>query len=291
MKKNLCILLTCLFMDFAAFAQLAATPFDSKNAAAFFQSKTFVVNTGEPAFDASVKEAMKDQWKITPYDFMSVEDFQKNITNPGYSFIVLINFDKVHTKSNGSTSYVQTYHYYGVIQGGQKQSSNYDYNDMLAYCPINFYMDENPVTNSAYRAPIMIHNLNSAIELVKEKQIKGNTLTIVKKLQEVYNSKTSVLKKKTLLMNEEHFKDMTEADIKAVYPYKFELCTKDRIIKAMKAKDKSCLIYQPGITLNKSMMVFDCETYDCVFFDYAIQGMTIKKGDLKDMVKIANKVN
>ena len=64
---------------------------DSNEMRQFRSSKTCVVLVDDPlsAFNAYVKEAMKEYWKISPYEFISAEEFNVRRINPSYSFIVL----------------------------------------------------------------------------------------------------------------------------------------------------------------------------------------------------------
>jgi hypothetical protein len=79
----------------------------------FNASKTCVVLEDDPfsAYNVYIKEAVTDSWKITPYEFITVKDFNVRRLNPAFSFIVLTqtNFDK--DKSNG------VYNFINLLQG------------------------------------------------------------------------------------------------------------------------------------------------------------------------------
>src|SRR5512133_726659 len=73
------------------------TPFPSKEEIKqFMASKTCVVLEADPFYNAYIKEAVKDFWKITPYEFIEVKEFNLRRKDPAYSFIVLTetNFDR-----------------------------------------------------------------------------------------------------------------------------------------------------------------------------------------------------
>src|SRR5512133_3120744 len=67
----------------------------------FMASRTCVVLEDDPfsSFNSFVKDAVKSIWTITPYEFISIVEFNKRRTNTAYSFIVLTqtNFEKDKT--------------------------------------------------------------------------------------------------------------------------------------------------------------------------------------------------
>ena len=89
-------------------------PFPDKDEIKQFKaSKTCVVLEDDPfsSYNVYIKEAVNDSWKITPYEFITVKEFNVRRLNPAYSFIVLTqtNFDK--DKSNG------LYNFINLLQG------------------------------------------------------------------------------------------------------------------------------------------------------------------------------
>src|SRR5674476_524874 len=70
---------------------------DKEEIKQFEKSKTCVVLEDDPfsAYNLYIKEAVEANWKITPYEFIAVTDFNVRRLNPAYSFIVITqtNFD------------------------------------------------------------------------------------------------------------------------------------------------------------------------------------------------------
>ena len=64
----------------------------------FYNTKTLVVleNTMFSTYNAFIKKAMAEYWDITPFEFISVNDFNVKREDPAYSFLVLTEtkFDK-----------------------------------------------------------------------------------------------------------------------------------------------------------------------------------------------------
>jgi hypothetical protein len=105
-------------------------------------------------------------------------------------------------------------------------------------------------------------------------------------LQTIYLSKSSKIKDRTLLICQEAIgKKISSTDIAGVYPYKFEFCSEDKIRQVIKNKSTDYYYLQPGITLNKSIFVFDPSNGEVVYFDYAVMGLAFNKKDLKNLVE------
>jgi len=83
----------------------------------FASSKTCVVkeNDALSSYNVYISDAMKEYWKITPFEFITEAEFNVRRLNPSYSFIVLTetNFDK--DKSNS------VYNFVNLLQGKDVQ--------------------------------------------------------------------------------------------------------------------------------------------------------------------------
>lgn len=129
------VFITC--MAFSSFAQLTAIDTKSPEFAQFRTSTTYYVLTGDEAFDKEMDMVMKELWTITPTEVISEADFKKKIKEKTASFILPV---IIGAETRG-------YHYLALFNGGKKRIDNYAYDDMLAYCPINFWGNEMKITN------------------------------------------------------------------------------------------------------------------------------------------------
>ncbi|MEO8146135.1 MAG: hypothetical protein ABI723_00795 [Bacteroidia bacterium] len=277
MKKILIIQLLILF-TLKTNAQLSAVDYSSDEFTRFKASKTYIVRTGDAAFDKELESAAKELWTVTKIDFLDNKDLDAKISDKTASFLLSVII--------GTGTSHQDYHYLALVNGGVKKVTKYGYDDMLAYCPINHFADEKENTDCAFRVRNMLQSMIDAMAIVQKNDIKGNSKKIVDGLQKVYNTKSSKIKDRTLLFCQEAIgTKLKQSDIAAVYPYKFEICKRSKIEQAIKDKSKEYYYYQPAITLNKSMFVFDPATGEVLYFDYAMQGMTINKGNIEDLVE------
>lgn len=276
MKKIILFTTLCLFF-FKVEAQLSAVDYKSDEYNSFKASKTYVVLTGDSKFDTEIQSAVKDLWKVTPHEVIINEaDFKSKLQDPSASFILLITIGTQHAQQN--------YHYLALINGGKKNISKYTYDDMLAYCPINHFQNEGKNTDCSYRVRNMIESMVLSMDIVTKNDIRGNSKKIVDSLQEHYNSRSKKIKDRVLLFCDETLGNkITKSDIAGIYPYKFEICNKEKIEQVIKEKSTQYYYYQPGITLNKSMFVFDPSNGEVLYFDFQIMGLNINTKNLEDL--------
>jgi hypothetical protein len=262
-------------------AQLSAVDYKSKDYDQFRGSKTYVVLTGNQKYNAEIKAAMENSWKVTPFSFIKASEFEGKLPEKTASFITLIT---ISGKNPG-----QNYHYLALINGGQKKLSKYNYDDMLAYCPINYFQNESVLENCSYRVKNMIESMVQSMEIVQKNDIKGNSYDIVKDLQQKYNEKAPKIKERTLLFCDETLGNkLTKSDIAGIYPHKFEICSKAKIEQVIKDKSTEYYYFQPAITMNKSMFVFDPSNGEVLYFDFNMMGLNINKKNLEEMAKTIN---
>jgi hypothetical protein len=297
-KILMTFLTACISMS--GFAQLSAVDYNSEEYAQFKGSKTYIVKTGDARFDEELAGAMKDLWKVTPYETINNADLETKLIDKSASFIIPV------VISTGTPN--QNYHYLALLNGGKKKIGKYGYDDMLAYCPINHWSNEFENTQCAYRVRNMVESMVQSMEIVQKKNIHGSSKAIVDGLRKVYNEKSPRIKDRTLLFCDETLvpnmgKGIAPADIEKAtnvyktmlsgnYPYKFEICNKEKLEKVIKEKSTEYYYYQPAVTLNKCMFVFDPATGEVLYFDYKIQGLKINDDNIKELanaIKTGNK--
>jgi hypothetical protein len=225
---------------------------------------------------------MKDVWKITPYDVIESKELDTKIPDKSASFLISIIIGTQYPQQN--------YHYLALINGGEKKLSKYGYNDMLAYCPINHWVDEKENTDCAYRVRNMVESMAQTMDIVQKNDIHGNPKKIAEGLEEQYNAKSPKIKKRTLLFCEESIGNkLTKDEVKGLYPYKMEVCSKAKLAEAIKDKSKDYYYLQLASTLNHFVFVIDPSNGEVMYGHFKTQGMAIKKDDLKDLLEAIDK--
>lgn len=86
--KKLIILITALIMPLMAGAQAQITTKKVK-LEDFTQKVTKVVLNGNPFYDTSFKDEVAARWRISPYEFCTLEEFEGLKGNDSYYFLIL----------------------------------------------------------------------------------------------------------------------------------------------------------------------------------------------------------
>jgi hypothetical protein len=193
---------------------------------AFFNTKTMVVLQDNPLLEYNIviKEAMKQEWNVTDFDFISFKEFEELRKDPQYSFLYMsqVRFDNDKTDAQ--------YRFLHLSLGGDY----YRLNQMpdLASVPLAYYSVEED--NYIYKLALLVRFIQNHVKLIKEKPEIVSTNVF-----KYYNNNIKDIKSKTLyVLEEELSKEVNSAArIKKVYPYKFKIATKAEIKEAIKNHD------------------------------------------------------
>lgn len=206
------------------------TPFPSKDEInQFMASKTCVVLEANPFYNAYIKEAVKNFWTITPYEFIEVKEFNVRRSNPAYSFIVLAetNFDR---DKSGSV-----FNFINLLQG-KKVSKLVEVPEICAI-PLSFQgVDDNEY---GYKLGVILSFMQKHARMISE----DPSLTGRKYLK-YYNKNVPEVIKKTILVKKEDLSPgiSTSERIKAIYPHDIKIVSEDDIREAIEKKVPNTLI-------------------------------------------------
>ncbi len=112
-------------------------PFPSKEEIAqFTESKTCIVLEEDQisTYNTYIREAVKEFWTITPYEFIETKDFNIRRLNPEYSFIVLTQTNFERDKSGA------LYNFINLLQG--KKGSNLGEMPEICAIPLSFASED-----------------------------------------------------------------------------------------------------------------------------------------------------
>lgn len=193
---------------------------------AFFTTKTLVVLENKPLmeYNSIIKKVMEQEWNITEFDFISEKDFDAKRMDAQYSFIYMshVTFEADRTDAS--------YRFLHLSLGGDY----YRLNEMpdIASVPLAYLDVEED--RYAYKLAILVRFLQNHARLIREHPeiISANVF-------KHYNDNIKDIREKTLyLLGEELASSVnTEAKIRKVYPYKFELVSMEDIEQAIKDRD------------------------------------------------------
>ena len=132
--KKLIILITALIMPLMAGAQAQITTKKVK-IEDFTQKVTKVVLNGNPFYDTSFKDEVAARWRISPYEFCTLEEFEGLKGNDSYNFLIL-------TQGQFRKETAPGLQFISLVKGGQ--GADKGIGDMLEVVSLPFASAEYP---------------------------------------------------------------------------------------------------------------------------------------------------
>lgn len=233
--KNRIYMRTLLSSFMFLFSVLIATgqaPFPDKDEIKQFEaSKTCVVLEDDPfsSYNIYIKEAVKACWKITPYEFITVKDFNVRRLNPAYSFIVITqtNFDL--DRSHG------LYNFLNLLQGKDVDKLS----EMPELCAL-------PLSFAGVSDLVYSYKLGAIVSFMQKhaQKISEDPSLSLRKYLKYYNKNIPDIKNKTILVEQDDLTPeiSTIKKIKKYYSGSIEIVSDDEIIKAIENKSPDTVI-------------------------------------------------
>jgi len=228
MKKSISLVSALLFTLLLS----GQAPFPSRDEIKqFTASKTCVVMEDDTfsSFNSYMKDAMKEYWKVTPYEFITAKEFNVRRLKPSWSFIVLTetNYDK--DKSNSLFNFIN------LLQGKDVDKLG----EMPEICAVPLsYAGENDL-EYGYKLGAILEFMQKHAQLIMEDPSKTG-----RKYLKYYNENIPEVMKKTILVKQEDLSpEIANMErIKAIYSNKIEIVPEDEIVKAIENKTSGVVI-------------------------------------------------
>jgi hypothetical protein len=204
---------------------------DKEEIKQFTESKTCVVMEEDQlsTYNTYIKEAVKEFWTITPYEFIAVKDFNIRRLKPEYSFIVITqtNFEK--DKSGA------LYNFINLLQG--KKGSKLGEMPEICAIPLSF-AGEDDIEYGYKLGAILSFMQKHAAMITDDPSLTG------RKYLKYYNKNIPEVANKTILVKQEDLApEISNIEkIKAIYTNKLEIVSEEDIIKAIADKTPNTLI-------------------------------------------------
>ncbi|MGA1978782.1 MAG: hypothetical protein ABSG89_13160 [Bacteroidales bacterium] len=228
MRKSVFVFLSA----FLSASVLAQAPFPAKDEIKqFAASTTCVVLEDDPfsSFNTYMKEAMKEYWKVTHFEFITVKEFNVRRLKPAYSFIVLTetNFDK--DKSNSLFNFIN------LLQGKNVEKIG----EMPEICAIPLSYEGVDDIEYGYKLGAILEFMQKHAQLIMEDPSKTG-----RKYLKYYNDNIPQVMNKTILVNQEDLSPEISSieRIKAIYSNKIQIVPEEDIIKAIENKSPGIVI-------------------------------------------------
>jgi hypothetical protein len=245
-----------------------------------------VVLDGTPKYNEILKQAVKDYWKITPYQFIEPNQVDLWLDNERYSFLMPIVIEEI--RNNDISTYTKRFNYLAVIVGGKKSLKKYSKNDLISYAPFDFDNSEKERSESTFRLALMIRAMHDAILIMQQEKMTGNYQKLGEALIEHYNKKSSTLAKKTLLVNPDYFsKKFGKIDFAHAYPFKYEVADRGKIVQLMKDRDLHYLYLSIVSTDEKYLFIYNLYNGEIIYASFKVVGEVFNKKEVKIMSKAA----
>jgi hypothetical protein len=197
----------------------------------FFTSTTYVVMDNNPSvgFNIFIKNAMQKYWKVTPYQIITPQEFEKMRKDNKSSFLFL-------ARENLTKGNTQAYYDYLVLAMGDQSPVLSDMPEM-----VNIPLSYSEVDEDAYitKLGLIIRFVEWHINNMKE----AKNHEYLRKLN-YYNKYIKEIKTKTLLVQEEDLaEDVNTLDkIQAIYKYDVKIVTADEMEKAIEEKTPNTVV-------------------------------------------------
>ena len=197
----------------------------------FMASKTCVVLEQDQfsSYNVFIKEAVKKYWTLTPYQLISVQEFNKMRRDPAYSFIVLTQTNYEKDKAN------TLYNFLNLLQG--KNVSKLGELPEICAIPLSFAGEDDYDYNYKFGAILQFMQKHA-------RMISDDPSLTGRKYLKYYNENIPKVKTKTILIKEEDLApEVSTIDkIKAIYPYDVKIVSEEEIVKAIQEKTPNTLI-------------------------------------------------
>ena len=239
---------------------------------AFFNTKTLVVLPDNPLLEYNyiIKDVMKQEWKITDFDYISFADFEKLRMDPQYSFLYMSQVTFENDKTDAR------YRFLHLSLGGDYFRK--DQMPDIASVPLAYYSVEED--NYTYKLAILVRFIQNHALLIRDHPeiVSANVLNH-------YNDNIKDIKTKTLYVLEEELAPEVNstARIKKIYPYSFKIVTKDDITEAIKNRDENIVFLHKvgpeGTKLNARCYKIVIGAADAMFYYFDYHKVSDKKPD------------
>lgn len=228
------LLLTVMVFSGSAFAQeYVPTQQDLDR---FFNTKTYVVLDPNPisAYNFKMKQAVKDNWDVSEYEFVSYDEFEQLRNNPDYSFLMedIVVFDRDKTKAR--------YRFLSLMLGEKR--ARLEEMPTLVSVPLSYREVDQEYW--AYKLSVILRFFQKHIRTMEE-----NPDILDDNILEYYNKNMEDIKDKTLyLVKDELAPDVdTRSEISQYYPYDFKLVDREEVAQAIKeAREDVVFLHKVG---------------------------------------------
>jgi hypothetical protein len=196
----------------------------------FIASKTCVVlEDGNTVYNTYIRQAMKEFWKITPFEFIKTSDFGTRRSDPSFSFIILTETNYENDKSNSVFNFIN------LLQG--KDIEELGKMPEICAVPLSFAGEDD--MEYGYKLGAILAFMQKHAQMISE----DPSLTGRRYLKYYNKNIPEVITRKILVKQEDLSPAVNTIEkIKAIYRYSIEIVPEEVIVKAIQEKAPNTLI-------------------------------------------------
>jgi hypothetical protein len=196
------------------------------------QSKTCVVLENSPfsEFNPAIREAVTDFWTLTPYEFITIDEFNKRRQDPSWSFLVLT--ESFYERDKSGSAFV----FLNLLLG--KKVRNLE--DMPEFCAIPLsFADEDADADYGYKLGLVVKFIQQHAGVIID-----NPSTPGVRFLKYYNKFVPEIEGKTILAREIDMEPSiaSEDEIKSLFSGDFRIVNDTEIRDAIAERRPNTLI-------------------------------------------------
>jgi hypothetical protein len=188
-----------------------------------------VLENGNPVYNTYISKAIKEYWKVTPFEFISASDFNLRRSDPSFSFVILTETKFENDKSNSGFNFIN------LLQG--KDVDELSKMPEICAIPLSF-AGEDDMEYGYKLGAILAFMQKHAGMIIENPSLTG------RKYLKYYNKNIPEIKGRRILVKQEDLSPAinTIDKIRAVYKYEIEIVPEGVIVKAIQDKAPNTLI-------------------------------------------------
>jgi len=219
-----CLVLTAMW-------NLAQSQIKTPNAEtlkAFRSSKTYIVleDVMFSEFNSTIKESAKQHWKITPYEIITLSQFENLCKNSQASFLMIVIGEYTGFAKNASFNVL-------TLMMGHKSG---DVNKMpeILSVPLSYSNPDGNEEEYGYKLGGILEGVQYAVKNILTQKTAITTATI----KDIFNNYSHEVKTKELWLTKNDLSSLvnTQEKIKNNYPYKVSITSEEAIKQAIDEK-------------------------------------------------------
>lgn len=222
---------TVVLLIYSCVLLSAQAPFPTSNEIKQFIGSTtcVVLEDGNTVYNTYISRAMKEYWKITPFEFIKMSDFGTKRADPLFSFIILTETKFENDKSNSEFNFIN------LLQGKDIE----ELGKMPEICAVPLSIAGEDDMEYGYKLGTILAFMQKHAKMISE----DPSLTGRRYLKYYNKNIPEVKTRKILVKLEDLSPDVSTIDkIRPIYMYNIEIVPEEVIVKAIQEKASNTLI-------------------------------------------------